>query len=428
MRHLPDGTQTVVMGIGDLNGLLRGKRIPASHWPVIEEEGMVMSNAMLALDMTCDIWDTPYTNMATGYPDLRVFPLTEVVHPMPWDPGAVFIFGRAMTEHGEPVPIDPRNILVRVVERAAEMGYTVQIGAELEFYLLDPQTLRPRDTGIQVYGLERAMEFEHVLGPIRRDLIVAGIPVEQSNPEYAPGQVEVNIRFNDALETADRVVAFRGMVKQLAIAHGYRATFMSKPFYELSGNGFHVHHSLWKDGQNVFSEGGKLSDLGRAYLGGMRSRMAESAICAASTPNAFRRRQPYSFCPTNDTWGYDNRTVALRVLEGHERSVRIEQRDGSADTNPYLLIATQIAAGLDGIEHGADPGDPELGDGYANTEANPLPTDQRTAIDLAGRSQWLRSLLGNDLLGVWLGQAERELHFVESQVTPVEVDRYLGNF
>lgn len=428
MTQVPDGIHTVVMGIGDLNGLLRGKRIPVSHWPVIADQGMLLSNAILAMDMTCDIWDTPYTNMATGYPDMRVRPLTPVMHPMPWDPGAAFVFGVARTEEDKPVPIDPRNVLARVCERAAEMGYEPLIGAELEFYLLDPDTLRPRDRGIQLYGLERAMELEHVLGPIRNHLTAAGIPIEQSNPEYAPGQVEVNIRYGPALDTADRVVTFRGMVKQLAIAHGYRATFMAKPFFESSGNGFHVHHSLWNDGENAFADNGKLSAVGRAYLGGMRARMRESAICAASTPNAFRRRQPYSFCPTNDTWGYDNRTIALRVLEGHASATRIEQRDGSADTNPYLLLACQIAAGLDGIETDADPGDPEMGDGYANIEANPLPTDLATAVAAAADSLWLENLLGAELLGLWFQQAKRELEFVNDQVTPVEVERYLGNF
>jgi glutamine synthetase len=428
MTKLPDGIHTVVMGLGDLNGILRGKRIPASHWPVIAEEGMLLSNAIFALDMTCDIWDTPYTNMATGYPDIRVRPLDGTLHPMPWDPGAAFVFGTARTERGDLVPIDPRNVLSKVVDRADAMGYQVKIGAEVEFFLLDPETLKPRDKGIQVYGLERAMELEPVLGPIRNDLWAAGIPIEQSNPEYAPGQVEVNIRYGDALESADRMVAFRGMVKQLAIAHGYRATFMAKPFIDLSGSGFHVHHSLWKDGVNLFADGGKLSGLGRSYLGGMRQRMAESAICSASTPNAYRRRQAYSFCPINDTWGYDNRTIGLRVLEGHEATTRIEQRDGSADTNPYLLLASQIAAGLDGVENSADPGDPELGDGYANQEAKPLPTDLATAVAAARNSPWLQDLIGPDLLGVWLQQAEREIGYVSAQVTAVEVERYLRNF
>ena len=255
---VPDKSiSTVVMGVGDLNGILRGKRIPASHWPIVVDEGMALSNAMFALDMTCDIWDTPFTNMGTGYPDVKIFPGTAVLHPMPWDPGAAFVMGRAKKEDGEPLEIDPRNALIKVSSLAEELGYRVMIGAELEFFLLDPVTLRPRQDGIQVYGLERAMELEGVLGPIRNELIAAGIPIEQSNPEYAPGQVEVNIRFAEALETADHVVAFRGMVKQLAITHGYVATFMAKPFFDLSGNGFHVHHSIQADGRNLFADGGQ---------------------------------------------------------------------------------------------------------------------------------------------------------------------------
>jgi glutamine synthetase len=428
MGGLPDGVTTVVMGIGDLNGIMRGKRIPASHWPVIRQEGMALSNAMFAMDMTCDIWDTPYANMGTGYPDVRVFPNTEQLHPMPWDPGACFVFGRVEKEHGGPLEIDPRNALVSVLDKAAAMGYDVMIGAELEFFLLDPETLRPRDSGIQVYGLERAMEFEHVLGPIRNDLVTAGIPIEQSNPEYAPGQVEVNIRFAGALETADRVVAFRAMVKQLAIAHGYVATFMPKPFFDLSGNGFHVHHSLRHEGRNLFAENGHLSKLGMHYLAGMQKRMCELAVFSAPTPNAYRRRQPYTFCPINNTWGVDNRTVGLRVIVGHDALVRIEQRDGSADANPYLLLAGQIAAGLEGIEHGWMPHDQETGDGYANEDAEPLPLDLRTALALAHRSEFIPNVYDPNLLGIYLGQAERELEFVASQVTPVEQARYLRSF
>ncbi|MDH5294002.1 MAG: glutamine synthetase family protein, partial [Acidimicrobiia bacterium] len=293
---------------------------------------------------------------------------------------------------------------------------------------LDPETLRPTDSGIQVYGLERAMEFEHVLGPIRNDLVTAGIPIEQSNPEYAPGQVEVNIRYAEALETADRVVAFRGMVKQLAIAHGYVATFMSKPFFDLSGSGFHVHHSLWKDGTNLFADGGHLSGLGRQYLAGMQRRMAETAVFSASTPNAYRRRQPYTFCPINNAWGVDNRTCGLRVIEGHDKAVRVEQRDGSADCNPYLLLASQIAAGLEGIENGWKPERQETGDGYASETATPLPTDLKTAVGLARQSEFVAGLMNSDMLEIYLGQAERELDFVGAQVTPVEQERYLRNF
>ncbi|MDH4278549.1 MAG: glutamine synthetase, partial [Acidimicrobiia bacterium] len=154
----------------------------------------------------------------------------------------------------------------------------------------------------------------------------------------------------------------------------------------------------------------------------------ETAILSAGTPNAYRRRRPYTFCPTNNTWGYDNRTVGLRVIEGHDHAVRIEQRDGSADINPYYLLASQIAAGLRGVEEELDPGDPELGNGYENTEATALPSNIETAVAAARESEFVAELLGPDLLEIWLGQADREIEFLSQQVTPVETARYLRRF
>ena len=330
---LPEGTHTVILGLGDLNGIMRGKRIPSTHWETICKSGNALSIALFAIDMTCDVWDTPYVNFGNGYPDMHMFPRTRPVA-LPWEPGVAISMARAEGMDHKPVPIDPRTVLECQIERAASMGFEVKVGTELEFYLLDPATKKPRDEGIQVYGLERAAELEHVIGPIRQQINEAGIPIEQSNPEYAAGQVEVNIRYGDALTAADRVVLFRSLVKQLALQHGYFATFMSKPFFDQSGNGVHTHHSLWKDGRNAFSDGGKLSKTGINYLAGMQKRMAESALCSATTPNAYRRRQPYTFCPVNTTWGPVTRTVGLRVIEGADSAVRVEKRDGSADCNP----------------------------------------------------------------------------------------------
>jgi len=424
--ELPAGTHTVVLGVGDLNGIMRGKRIPASHWPTVCENGVAMSIAIFALDMTCDIWDTPYVSFDNGYPDLHLFP-NGPAYAMPWEEGVAFCFGRAEGMDHKPVPIDPRNALLGVLERAEAMGYEIKIGAELEFYLLDPVTLRPRDSGIQVYGLARAAELEHVLGPIRRHLNDVGIPIEQSNPEYAAGQVEVNIRYSEALAAADRVVAFRSLVKELAVAHDYLATFMSKPFLEESGNGFHVHHSLWRGSENVFSDNGKLSALGLNYLAGLQSRMSEMALAAATTPNAYRRRQPYTFCPINTAWSIDNRTVGLRVIEGKDTAVRVEKRDGSADCNPYYLMACEIAAGLDGIEQGMTPPEPTPGNAYEAEDVEAIPTDLATAVALAKGSEFMNGVIGELGMGVLIGQAERELDFFANQVTPVEMERYLTN-
>jgi len=423
---LPEGTHTVAMGMGDLNGIMRGKRIPASHWDTICKSGNALSIALLVFDMTSDIWDTPYVNFDNGYPDMHMFPLTKPVA-SPWEPGVAFCLARGEGMDHKPVPIDPRGALVAQVERAAEMGYEVKTGTELEFYLLDPETLLPRDKGIQVYTMARAAEMEHVLGPIRRLINEMGIPIEQSNPEYAAGQVEVNIRYGEALKSADQVIMFRSLVKELAQKHDYLATFMAKPFIGESGSGFHTHYSLWKDGKNAFADNGKLSSTGMSFLAGVQKHMAEMALTGSTTPNAYRRRQPYTFCPTNASWGYDNRTVALRVIEGADSAVRVEKRDASADCNPYYLLACDIAAGLDGIEQGMTPPEPCLGNAYEAADITPLPGDLGTAVALAKESELMTRVLGEDRLTILIQQAERELEFFANQVTKVELDRYLRN-
>ena len=424
---IPEGTHTVILGVGDLNGLMRGKRIPADQWPRICGSGNALAMSLFTMDMTCDVWETPVVGFANGFPDGHIFPMHPPVA-VPWEPGVAMCFARAEgMDHG-PLTVDPRQALLRQVERANAMGIDLQVGTELEFYLLDPDTGRPRDKGNDCYGLARAAELEPVLGPMRRELAEMGIPIEQSNPEYAAGQVEVNIRYDSAMIAADRVVMFRSLVKQLAARHGLNATFMAKPFIDESGNGFHLHYSLWSEGKNIFADAGKLNDLGRHFLGGMQQRMAEASICGAATVNAYRRRQPLSFCPVNASWGLDNRTVALRVIESSDSAVRIEKRDAGADCNPYLLMAADIAAGLDGIEGKTEPTAITTGNAYEDDNAPPIPLDLADAISLARNSGWLRDVLGADQHEIWLQQAERELAFFNQQVTPFETARYLGTF
>ena len=232
----------------------------------------------------------------------------------------------------------------------------------------------------------------------------------------------------EPLLAADRVVMFRSLVKQLATRHDYLASFMAKPFIDLGGNGFHLHYSLWSEGHNIFSDGGRLNDTGRHFLGGLQKRMVETSICGAANVNSYRRRVPYSFCPTNASWGMDNRTVALRVIEGSDSATRVEKRDAGADCNPYLLMATDIAAGLDGIEEKQEPTKITTGDAYSDSHDEALPTTLADAIRLARGSNWLTSVLGAAQLETWLQQAERELKFFSDQVTPFETDRYLRRF
>ena len=175
-----------------------------------------------------------------------------------------------------------------------------------------------------------------------------------------------------------------------------------------------------------------MSAKGRNFISGLQKRMAESSLCGSATENGFRRRQPYTFCPINTTWGMDNRTVGIRVIEGSETATRVEKRDAGADCNPYLLLAADIAAGLDGIEQGLEPSAMTTGNAYEDQEAEPIPTDLETAIGLARNSNWLKGIMGDDMHELYCQQSERELEFlnnyINNRVTQHERDRYLGHF
>jgi glutamine synthetase len=424
---LPDGVRTVSLGFADLNGILRGKYIPANQWERVCQEGVSIIGALFAMDVTCDVWETSFAGFDNGYPDIHMFPAGEPL-PCPWQPGVAICLAVTETSEHLPVPVDPRNALVRQIARAQELGIRPLVGTELEFYLLDEETMRPRQSGLQVYSLLRSAEMDPILGPIRDGLSDIGIPVEQSNPEYAAGQVEVNLRYDDALTAADRVVLFRNTVKEIASQHGYVATFMAKPFIDRGGSGFHTHHSLWRDGVNMFADEGRMNPVGLAFLAGLQQRMAECSVVSTPTPNGYRRRQPGMFAPINNAWGYDNRTAALRVLEGSDSAVRVEKRDASADSNPYYLLACELAAGLDGMEQGLVPKfDPERGDACKNGDYELLPRSMNEAIQLALRSEFLDGVMGSEAKTIYLQQAEREQAFIDHQVTPVELERYRGN-
>lgn len=427
--ELPEGVHTVELAVPDASGVLRGKRVPASAWPSVARGGIHMASLIYTWTPRCEVRDDDeWLDPAKGWPDMHVVPILEQLRPVPWRSGAAQVLCETFEEDGSEIPVSPRAVLKRVLERAANLGFEVRIGFEIEFYLLDPETRRPRHDDIQCYGLARAAEYEDVLAPMRNQLVEFGIPIEASNTEYAPGQVEVNVRYDEAMRTADNAVLFRNAVKEIAAQHGYLASFMAKIDHEQSGSGVHLHHSLWKDGANAFAADGKLSDLGRWYLGGLQKHMAEMTLFGSPTPNSYKRRQPYSFCPQNATWGHDNRTVGLRVIEGEDSAVRIEQRDGSSDANPYLIMAAQIAAGLAGIEQQVEPPPPSDHDAYADTTAEVLPETVPAAIEALAKSSLAREVFGDLLVDVVSGIARNEHSFVNQRVSDIERDRYLEVF
>jgi glutamine synthetase len=427
---LPKDVHTIELVVADASGILRGKRVPASRWKSVAREGMHLANVIYEWSPTCDIREeAPYSRLTDGVPDVHLVPLVETLRLVPWRPGTARVLCEAREHGGGPVPVDPRHALVRVLEDAASLGLSIKTALEVEFYLLDPTTHLPREDSIQCYSIERGARYEDVLEPMRTLIEAFGIPVEACNTEYAPGQFEVNVSYDDALVAVDGFAQFRNAVKEIADQHGFLATFMAKPFTDQSGSGLHVHQSAWRDGENVFSDAdGHLSELGRRYAAGLLEHLPAFTLFGSPTPNAFKRRRDYSFCPTRATWGGDNRTVAVRVIEGAPSAVRIEQRDGSADCNPYLIVAAQVAAGLDGIRRELELPPPCETDGYAHAQAPRLADSVPEAVAALRTSELAKQAFDPVLIETFIGYCETEHEAINAQVSDVERRRYLEAF
>jgi len=427
-RFIEEGRiDTVELAVADSLGGLRGKRVPAEVFLATLDSGVALSSVLFVLDVTADFVPSAWTNLGNGFPDVRVVPDLETIRALPWRPGTAFVMCDCIDEERDRVEAAPRQVLTRVVALARELGYEPAVGPELEFFLLDPETRRPRGGALPPYSLAAEPRLEPVVAEIRNQVRAAGVELEASNPEYAPGQFEVNIRHSGAVEAADATMLFRYAVKQIAAAHGLLATFMAKPFTELSGNGFHVHHSLWEGDRNAFAadSGAEPSDTCRHFVAGLQRRIAELTLLGAPTPNAFKRRQPTSFAPINATWGLDNRTVAIRVPELGGAGARVEQRDAGADANPYLVIAGQLAAGLEGVRHGLEPSPRTEGNAYEMGADEGLPGSLSEAIWRFEGSEPARRICGDILHEILLALARAELDAYGDAVTEWERDRYL---
>jgi glutamine synthetase len=420
---------SVELAVADSLGGLRGKRVPAEVFLATLDSGVALSSVLFVFDTTADFVPSRWTNLENGFPDVRIVPDLATMRALPWNPGTAFVICDCIDEERNRVEAAPRQILTRVVALARELGYEPAVGPELEFFLLDPETRRPHGAALPPYSLAAEPRLEPVVAAIRNQVRAAGIELEASNPEYAPGQYEVNIRHSGAVEAADATMLFRYAVKQIAAAHGLVATFMAKPFTELSGNGFHVHHSLWQEGSNAFAadsgEGEEPGAICRHFVAGLQRRIGELTLLGAPTPNAFKRRKPTSFAPVNATWGLDNRTVAIRVPETAGDGARVEQRDAAADANPYLVIAGQLAAGLEGVRHGWEPTPRTDANAYETGADEALPGSLAEAIARFRASEPARRMCGDVLHEILLALARAELDAYGDAVTEWERDRYL---
>jgi glutamine synthetase len=433
-REAADGTiDTVVTAFTDMQGRLFGKRIQVEYFlDEVVRHGIEGCNYLLALDMEMDpVPGYEMANWEGGYGDFGIAPDLATLRRIPWLDRTALVLCDVCEHDGSPVPASPRQVLIAQYERAHELGHTPMFASELEFYLYkesyaeaherDYRGLTPTIPYILDYHVLATTMDEQYLGPIRRGMQGAGIPVEFSKGEAWYGQHEVNVRYADAVTSADRHTIYKNGVKEIAFLQGISATFMAKPSEQDIGSSCHIHSSLVDTGtgKSVFVDGGEETDAFRHYLGGMRARIRELALFVAPAVNSYKRYATESWAPTSISWGRDNRTCGFRIV-GHGTSRRVECRIPGADVNPYLGYAALLAAGLDGIERGTDPG-PELkGNAYAEAEAEPFPATLREAVDLWEGSEFARAAFGEDVWAHYLNYGRTEQRLFDQVVTDHE--------
>jgi glutamine synthetase len=436
-KEAEEGTiDTVVTAFTDMQGRLFGKRIEIDYF--LEEavsHGVEGCNYLLALDMEMEpVPGYEMANWEKGYGDFGIAPDMSTLRRIPWLDRTAMVLADVVNHDGSPVEASPRQILIAQYERAAEMGFTPYAASELEFYLYKEsyseawekefRNLTPTIPYILDYHILATTMDEAYLGPIRRGMQAAGIPVEFSKGEAWYGQHEVNFRYADTVTAADRHTIYKNGVKEIAFLNDISASFMAKPSEKDIGSSCHLHSSLvGSDGKSVFVDGdGEETDTFRHYLGGLRNHIKELALFIAPSINSYKRYAAESWAPTSVAWGRDNRTAGFRIV-GHGPSRRVECRIPGADANPYLAFAAMLAAGLDGIENQTDPGPEVKGSAYEAGEAEPFPSALREAKELWDGSDFVKSAFGDDVQKHYSNYARYEQQEFDQVVTDYEKRR-----
>lgn len=429
---------TVIVAAPDMQGRLMGKRFTARHFLDSGHEETHCCNYLLATDMEMNtVQGYAATSWAKGYGDYIQKPDLSTLRLIPWAAGSALVIADLLDHHGEPVSHAPRNVLKRQLERLAALGFAMNAATELEFFVFRESFEALSDEGYhsptpfspynEDYHIFQTAKEETLMRAIRNGLTAAGVPVENTKGEAEAGQAEINVRYAGALETADTHLLVKEAVKEIAFAQGRAVTFMAKWSHERAGSSSHIHQSLAKDGAPAFFDGGaehSMSETMRHWLGGLLAHAAEATLLLAPYVNSYKRFCVGMFAPTKTVWSMDNRTAGFRVVGEGTKGVRVENRIGGSDLNPYLALAGQIAAGIAGLEGKLDPGPSFAGDAYGGDGAPEIPKTLREATDAFARSVMLRAALGDAVVDHYAHAARVEQADFDSRVTDYERCRF----
>lgn len=441
----------IKIGAPDIDGVFRGKRIAAPYFLDGLEDGFAQSAVLFGWDIAENVlphfkeqaWQTVFGDFIME-PDLATFAQ------VPWEDGVATCICDLRAEQGEPIKVSPRYILRQLVERARSSGYEPMAAAELEmrFFREDQVSLRQKDfgpnltplnPGTNCYVISHATADDQLVGTIARLMREYGVELEGYMREHGPGMYELNIRYCDVLDAADRTLLFKSGVKEICLDMGYIASFMAKWHDQEDGSSGHSHMSLWDRNRerNLFwaeDADGHMSVTMQHFLAGVLSKLPEFLALYAPVINSYKRYIEGTWTPLNTTWGMDNRSCAVRVINNGRRAIRIENRAPGADANFYLVFAAMLASGLYGIEQrlelppriDGDAYDPaKLGQALQAGQLGSLVRNLTAATDLFERSEVAREYLGRDFVEHFVVTRRWEVQEYEKAVTNWERRRYL---
>ena len=439
LAQLQDCEQVDLL-LPDMNGLLRGKRITRDTLEKVYRDGVCLPMSLIATDITGNTVEETGLGYDIGDEDRLCRPVPGSLRPVPWHerPSAQLLL-QMEDGQGGLFQANPREVLRRVLDGFRELDLTPVVAVELEFYLLDaaldaqgrPQVARNPATGernhsTQVYYIQDLDDYRGFTDEVSAACQAQGIPADTAVAEYAPGQFEINLRHRaDALKACDDALMLKRAIKAIAAKRGLMASFMAKPFADQAGSGAHIHVSLLdKDGRNIFAcTPDAPSDPLRHAIAGLQRASADCMLVFAPHANSYRRFVLNAFVPLNDAWGFNNRTVAMRVPHSDPANVRIEHRIAGADANPYLVTAAVLAGMLQGLRDKGDPGPPTVGNAYEQGEHRELFWRDTLRDFLA--SDFVARHFGESFRHIYGQQKLKELRSFHREVTTLEVDWYL---
>lgn len=421
------GEEFVLLAIPDVNGSLRGKALRPSAFEAVVEHGTVMTDLILGLDpVDSPITDFERFGIRTGAADLLVHPDVDTLRPLPWRPGWRVCLATPSWPDGRPCEFATREVFRTVLRDVTDLGYDVMAAIEYEIRLWDEQG-EPLSSGIS-YSLAEIARFERFVDELVPGLQGLGVDLSAVHTEAGPGLLELNLGPRRGLAAGDEPTLVKFAVKQLAAKLGLRASFLAKTVPGEEGSSGHVHLSCWTGETNAFaaeSADDPLPPPFAAAIAGVLQHLPAASLLLNPTINSYKRLVPGWFAPINATWGYENRSCAVRAIRPSRPDLwRFECRRPGADANPYLALAAIAASTADGIRRNASPPDPIEGDAYALSDLPELPGSLESAIHAFEEDAALRRALGDGFSDYFVTTRAWELKAWRETVTDWERDRY----